>query len=710
MFHIKSIYLGCFLILAAYHLFVFIGRKKDIINLIYALYCLTLTNLTIASTFFNKYQFIYSYTLYYIISSYHITAGLGGLFTYFIFDLKKTKTAYFFLIYYIFMTISLFFSILFSILIDKNLMYYYLIILTIYSLVFLIFVIWKFIYKKDYLDRKKNIIVIGFFILILFLMIFCILLLLKIKLSSDITYSVFLINALFFAFALTDSFNKEHRDLIDLKDNLEQKVQMRTKQLEEANKQKTDFFINIAHETKTPLTLISNYFDKHLQKHGITKDLDIVKKNIDRLKKDMVNFLDLEKLGQGQVFYNHDKIINLSDLVKQKIILFRDIALKKKIKILLNLEDDIYIKIDPFALDRVINNLIDNAIKFTDLNGKIEVVIKTIDTRVELIVSDTGIGISEEDQKHIFKPYYQISHEKRNIQGIGMGLNIIKKIVDELGGTIEIKSQINKGAMFKIILNKHILSKQDKIFENYSVSQPFNSVTDINLKEGKYNRNKDTILIVEDNIEMLSYLNESFYDDYNVFLSKNGKEALDRINDIPKPNIIISDIMMDDMNGYDFYDELMKKPEYVSIPFIFLTAKTSDFEKIEGLKKGAVDYIYKPFAIDELKSKISSLLMIQKSQRSSDLEEVFIKFSKEIKENYNNTDDMGRYFLIFNKYKLDKVERKIIIRMVKGLEYKEICSDINIKFSVLKKIIHNIYKKLGVKNKFDLVMMFKKYI
>ena len=410
---------------------------------------------------------------------------------------------------------------------------------------------------------------------------------------------------------LAVSFNNMADTIMNYSQTIEDKIRERTLQLVDLNKQKTNFFINLAHETKTPLTLISNYLEKDINKRGISYELGIVKNNIDKLKRDMINFLDMEKLERGQIFYNHNQILNLSDMTSMKADIFIEIAKKKNVKITKDIEKDIYIKIDPFAMDRILNNLIDNAIKYNKSEGYVHLKLKRYNSKgnkVELEVQDTGIGIDNEHIKHIFEPYHQVSHRKRNIQGIGMGLNIVKKIIDAINCNIEVKSELLKGTKFKIDFNEYILRENDNVKKEINLSKPIDRRTEVKLEDVNYSEDKYNLLIVDDNIEMIGCLQESMRELYNFFYALNGREAFNMLEYIPKPHIIISDIMMDAMDGYEFYENISIDERYNDIPFIFLTAKTSDEEKLMGLKKGAIDYIYKPFLIEELIAKVNSIL------------------------------------------------------------------------------------------------------
>ena len=246
--------------------------------------------------------------------------------------------------------------------------------------------------------------------------------------------------------------------------------EVKNKNIEEMTRQKTDLFINIAHELKTPVTLISNYLEKYIKTTALSKDLHIIRKNVDKLRVDVGNFLDLEKLEQGQIFYNHDKIIDLSNIINEKVVLFKQAALQKNICMSKKNEAGIIIKADPVAIDRILNNLIDNAIRYTDAGGAIHIKLLPGKRSVFIIIRDNGIGISMEQQKHIFSPYFQASRSKANYQGIGMGLYITKKIIDSLKGKITLESEIAKGSVFTVQLKRYVLKEDEKIEREVPVS------------------------------------------------------------------------------------------------------------------------------------------------------------------------------------------------------------------------------------------------
>jgi signal transduction histidine kinase len=159
------------------------------------------------------------------------------------------------------------------------------------------------------------------------------------------------------------------RELGSYSKELEVKVAQRTQQLEEADKQKTNYFVNMAHETKTPLTLILNYLDKDIKKRGTSDEIMLVKQSFDKLKRDMVNLLDLEKLSMGLIFYDHEQTLNVSEALASKLLLFAEIARKKNIRLEKKIAPSVYCKIDHYAFDRIVNNLVDNALRYTKSGG-----------------------------------------------------------------------------------------------------------------------------------------------------------------------------------------------------------------------------------------------------------------------------------------------------------------------------------------------------
>ncbi|MBN1409852.1 MAG: response regulator [Spirochaetales bacterium] len=496
------------------------------------------------------------------------------------------------------------------------------------------------------------------------------------------------------------------RELQVYSNDLEIKVKQRTAQLQEANEQKTNFFINLAHETKTPITIISNYLEQDIRKRGMSEEIRIMEQNLYKLKNDIHNFLDIEKLHKGQVFYDHNMVVDLSRIIREKVLLFKEITDKKTISLHENIGDKLFAKMDPAALDRIVNNLLDNAIKFTGPAGRITVSLKQVSDTLIFSVKDTGMGMDQEKVKNIFEPYYQISRKKRNIEGIGVGLSIVKKIIDDVKGTVAVHSEPEKGTEIVISLPAHHPASADAPVNEITSPEPPNKPVWIQLKPENYRPDQYSLLVVEDNMYMLYYLQLNLMDDYNVFYAKNGSQALKKIRSIPKPDMIISDIMMDTMDGYEFYKTLLQLEMYAYIPFIFLTAKFHPDTMLKGLAMGAVDFIQKPFSIIELKAKLASHLQIKHAQYESNIHEMENKISLALRSlEAENRARCFKFNSICHEHHITPREKEIIELLVQGDEYREIASALHISLNTIKPYIRNIYRKLNVESKYELVTL-----
>ncbi|MBN2440951.1 MAG: response regulator [Spirochaetales bacterium] len=719
--NIRNFFIGIAMALTIYHFMVWLGRKKDLSNLSFSLFNFTFV-LFMTGTSVADYLKSDSYT---IITSHLMSCLMSAVVTFFAYSVhiisKKLKSMVIISVVAI-QIINAIAILLFFITGGNQFFSVICFAVTIIISVFINSLNIIFIIKdKIYKDETTRLFIIGFVILIVNLLIY---LLIHTCIDSPeineykslFLHIPFTIVLFIFAFILTRQFNREHMDLKELMKNLEKKVDERTKQLQDVNQQKTRFFINLAHETKTPLTLISNYFDEYRKLKGDSSESLIIKNNLEKLKNDMINFLDFEKLQSGQIFYHHDQVIDFSGIIQMQVLLFKELALNKKITFTVEIHENIYLKMDPSAAERVINNLLDNAIKYTQPEGHIFISLKGENTKAILSVADTGPGISEKQQKQIFKPFIQLSLRKRSIQGIGMGLNIVKTILDQINGSIIVKNNEEKGSIFEITLPRYSLLKDDIVANEKNEPAPyFPALTQSVLQEEKYIKGRATIFIVEDNEDMLSYLQIKLLPYYNVFYARNGKEALDKIKTIPLPDIIISDVMMDIIDGFEFYDTLKTVNEYCVIPFIFLTALTSTTDKIESLYKGAIDYIYKPFNIDELMGKIYSIMRIHDALKKSNLlylgERLFhyLKHKETLKQDFTGDDDfMGRTVLkdLYEKYGISDQQIRIIALLKIGLLRKEICDRLDVSMNTLKTHMSRLFQKCGVDNKTELLNIF----
>lgn len=494
--------------------------------------------------------------------------------------------------------------------------------------------------------------------------------------------------------------------LVNWNESLQHEVKKRTEELEKVNEEKTNTFVNLAHETKTPLTLINNYLEEYINTKGNSEELSVVKKSVDKLSNDIVNFFDLERFNKGFAVYNHNQISNFSEILSDNLTLFKVYAQKRNIRFSESIRTSLFVKADPVSINRITNNIIENAIKFSDDDCEIEVSLFEKDEQIFFSVKDCGIGIPPEMHSKVFEPYYQITNKKKSLQGMGLGLPIVKKVVQDLNGEIKVESNPKEksGTTIIIALRKHELLNDEIAISNTGSKIKSIVPDDFILKGSVFDKNKNTILIVEDNISMLNYLMKKMQEKYNVYTALNGNDAIRKLKSLDAlPDLIISDVMMDKLDGYAFAKIVANDPIYNHIPFIFLTAKSAKEDRLQGLKLGAIDYIQKPFSINELMQKADSILYNAKRQKVALVTSAFKSFNKadiggnEVSVVQSNFDTNCK------RYNLTTREREIAKLIREGLTYKEIGERLFIAEKTVTKHVQNIFEKVAVSNKIELI-------
>ncbi|HRO41736.1 MAG TPA: ATP-binding protein [Flavipsychrobacter sp.] len=491
--------------------------------------------------------------------------------------------------------------------------------------------------------------------------------------------------------------------------DLQEEVNKRTQELQKINEQKTNNFINLVHETKTPLTLIKNYLDEYISKYGAVEELDVIKGSVDKLTSDVINLFDIQRFTKGIDAYKHNQISDFSSILQNSLPLFQHYCFMRKITCMVSIEDNLVVKADPNAINRIVNNIIENAIKFTDEDGEIVISLTKQKDKIVFAVKDTGKGIPSEFQKKVFEPYYQIGYRNTGLQGMGLGLPIVKRVVERLGGTITIESQpeLIKGTMVTIVLPTLILSKSDEVAKHGTgISKLKYEFAYGAIADGEYRPGRRSLLLIEDNITMINFLLQKFTLSYNVFCARNGIEALRKLHEITViPDLIISDVMMDKMDGFSFARRLSEQSRYNHIPLIFLTAKTTHFDKLKGLKLGAIDFISKPFSFEELNQKVETVLdNISKQQKA------ILNTSIAHLQELNNHEPGSGLPLGLTRFEenckllhFTARETEVAHLLVKGKTYRMIAKELFISEKTVTKHIQNLFEKAEVKNKIQLI-------
>ena len=373
---------------------------------------------------------------------------------------------------------------------------------------------------------------------------------------------------------------------------------------------KEQFLENMSHEIRTPITSILGYLSLLKEENLILdKRLNYTNSAIDNTNKMMDsldNFLNLTSLEGGSKFKNIETSINISNFIQKIKTTFTANLEIKKIKLFFktNAEDNLIINFDIESLIIIVNNLISNAIKYSNSNTSIYLTLFFEESKLRLIVKDEGFGISENEKETIFSRFYQTKNNTSN-SGFGIGLSLTNNLIKKLNGKISLETAVNVGSVFKvelpIVINNYNLNTTQ-------IDQKFKEICTNQCIEPEINKNNNLpkALVVDDNTEMIIYLKEIFSDFLDCTFAFNGKEALGKIEE-QSFEIIISDLKMPVMNGIEFKEALNEKATSKNIPFIFMSSVVKD--KVEDFNLLSFeDYIEKPFRKDEMLSRIQFAL------------------------------------------------------------------------------------------------------
>ncbi len=462
-----------------------------------------------------------------------------------------------------------------------------------------------------------------------------------------------------------------------------------TDELEETNqkllthdKLKTEFFTNVSHELRTPLTLILAPLNTLIHEREdnipatIRNTLSIMQNNGLRLLKQINNLLDFAKLEAGRMRLKFEEV-DLIKFCEDIVATVQHMAASRGLKLYFQyqMEDGMRVMIDTEQFEKVVINLLHNAIKFTGTGGRITLCIDDHDHDVELVVEDTGEGIPEDMLETIFDRFAQVDGSStRSREGTGLGLSLAREIVELHGGSIRVVSTPGMGSRFIVQIMKGELHIDDNIRERRKIEQPVQykkrasdveglKVSDVvsNYRElqlidleqrfdlethdHRSGIHDYTILVIDDNPDILKLMHFLLHDEFDLILCSSGQKGLDLLRE-NIPDLVICDVMMPEMDGYSFCREVKADPSFKHIPIILVTARAGSEMLVTGIDSGANDYLAKPFDVDELKARVRSLL------RTRTVEEALALANHNLKI---RTDDL-----------MDR-QRTLLLAMVKSL-------------------------------------------
>lgn len=440
----------------------------------------------------------------------------------------------------------------------------------------------------------------------------------------------------------------EHRHQLEMQRLNEEKE----KEVREA---RLNFFTMIAHEIRTPVSLIIGPLEKLMKVGSPTDDLRVINRNAHRLLELVNQLLDFRKVEQ-QSLVIHFAPQNIHELIKSISERFAPTFEQGGKHFSVEFPDEQFTAIiDREAVTKVVSNLLTNANKYTTDEVRLSCHAGPDEDHFQIVVADNGIGIKEEDQQRIFEPFFQAEGNK---PGTGIGLNIVKNIVDLHHGTISVASAVGKGSTFTVVLPvsqqviEEDVGKLTEEKEPYTEADSRTSSGSLHLSPSSDHQG-ETMLIVDDSEDMVGFLSENFKEKYEVMTASDGIEALDILSK-HEVNIIISDWMMPRMDGAELCRRVRQNQLTSHIPFVMLTAKTDDDSKVEGMDVGADTYIEKPFSLQYLEACIRNMLLMRRrlmekfstqplepvtkiAQNPTD-NEFLIKMNQIIEENFSNSD------------------------------------------------------------------------
>ncbi|MBD2343648.1 response regulator [Anabaena subtropica] len=425
--------------------------------------------------------------------------------------------------------------------------------------------------------------------------------------------------------------------------HLYQKTREQAERLLQLDKQKTEFFQNISHEFRTPITLIQGPLESAV---GAGEGLSyaqsaIALRNSRRLLRLVNQLLDLQRLGAGRMQPSF-RPCDLVDFVSQIAESFRPYCEKKTLHLITKLDECPKVYIDMEKFDKVVYNLLSNAMKFTPEGGTISVKLQSTHNHCILQVQDTGIGIVQEQIPHLFERFRQAEgSENRSYEGSGLGLALVKELVELHGGKVTVESVYGRGTTFTLWLvigNAHLPAQQilDTPVE-LNTSRASVELADLELVETTAEidieainqspiletshsplptpHSPHSILVVDDNPDLRTYVSEILRrSGYQTYTARNGYEGFGKAQEL-NPNLIVTDLMMPLVTGLEMIRMIRNEEKVKGTPIILLTAKVDEETRIEGTEHGADAYLAKPFNDRELLAEVRNLLALKENER-----------------------------------------------------------------------------------------------
>jgi len=513
-------------------------------------------------------------------------------------------------------------------------------------------------------------------------------------------YALFVLLALYF-------FRKYTLISVNFKNQL-WKEHLQREKTEELNRMKIKFFTNISHELRTPLTLISGPIEQLINKGLKSKELELIKRSVFQLRKLVDQILDFRKIDSEEMPIKMQEN-DIVACIKQTLFGFFDYAEQKGIKVIFRSGiQKLNMDFDKEKIDKIVTNLLMNALNYTQSGGTVSVNLTVHDQKLSkneihllIEISDTGKGISKLEIDKIFNRFYTSDNQNDTLVGTGIGLHLTKSLVEMHGGEINVTSKEKEGTVFTVMLparnGKLEIARKEIVLQN-NISRKSTKMKVENQKS-KIESHKKTIMIIDDNIDICSFIENILIAEFNIIKEINPEQGIGLILK-HMPDLVISDVMMPGIDGFELCGRIKSDIRISHIPVILLTAKATVEDHILGFDTGADEYIYKPFDIKLLRSRVRNLIR-QKEVLRKHLIGMDGKINSNISVNSLDKSFMDKIFdiILNNHHNPDFTVNNIIdeIGMSRSVFYK--------KFKALSNIsIHDLVKQFRLKKACDLMI------
>lgn len=419
-------------------------------------------------------------------------------------------------------------------------------------------------------------------------------------------------------------------------------IEQQAEELKELDKAKSRFFANVSHELRTPLSLILGPINRILRRNQLEREdrrlLQLMQQNGGQLMQRIDELLDLSRMEADKLPLKESPQL-VYPLMREQVANFRSFALQQKIRLSFDYKAaaDLRVMLDENKFKKIFGNLLSNALKFTPGGGTVRIRLSDLGSKLRLCVEDNGSGIHPDDLPHIFGRFYQARHNSNGMGGTGIGLSLSRELARIMKGEITVESTYGEGSKFCFEFPKEEIIVD--IDENVNLEPVYASAVEVSPEVTA--KNAPTILLVEDNHALREYLRTELKD-YNVLMAANGQAALELLK-VPQPaalaaapldegpdqpapaprlpDLILSDIMMPVMDGFELLHQLKSNERWQTIPVVMLTARSDQADKLTALRIGVDDYLVKPFDTNELVVRINNLLERARLRQPSKEEE-----------------------------------------------------------------------------------------